>query len=273
MNGSLKYTTAQKITLKKCFYALLALLGFTFVMLCLIWYAVTGDDITIYNSTPFFHPFKILCAFSFVLFLCGFGFGGIIDIYKKNQTTILIKHFNLKYLIQFLILVFALALFFYSETLIPQLEISQQETEEGWFLNTLEIVLTITLTFCFIGVIFTVYMYIKDLINNRKDYIKIDEDKIEFFNSMCFTNENSSNEIDEFNSIKNENVKKVELQFEIGKSLKSLESIKFILKNKKEVVMDLEEMSLSSYDNVIQNEIKSRFKGVIIETSNLDKKK
>jgi hypothetical protein len=31
-------------------------------------------------------------------------------------------------------------------------------------------------------------------------------------------------------------------------------------------------MSLSSYDNVIQNEISSRFKGLISESSNLSKK-
>ena len=109
------------------------------------------------------------------------------------------------------------------------------------------------------------------LINNRKDYIKIDEDKIEFFNSACYTDEDSSNEIDEFNSIKNENVINVEFQFEIDDDVKSFESIKFILKNKKEVVMDLEEMSLSSYDNVIQNEISSRFKGLISESSTLMK--
>lgn len=270
MGNYLKYTTAQKITLKNCFYALLALLGFTFVILCFIWYITS--DLIVYNSTPFFHPFKILRAFSIVLFLCGFGFGGIIDIYKKNQTTILIKHFNLKYLIQFLILVFALTIYLYSELLIPQLEISQQETESGWFWNiliALGILLDVILYLIFI---IGVYISIKDLINNRKDYIKIDEDKIEFFNSKCFNNENLSNEIDEFNSIKNENVKKVELQFEIDDEVKSLESIKFILKNKKEVVMDLEEMSLSSYDNVIQNEISSRFKGLISESSNHNEK-
>lgn len=95
---------------------------------------------------------------------------------------------------------------------------------------------------------------------------------MEFFNSICFNNENSSNEIEEFTSIKNEEVKKVELQFEIDDEVKSLESIKFILKNKKEVMMDLGEMSLSSYDNVIKNEISSRFKGLIYESSNLNEK-
>ena len=270
MSDSLKYTTAQKITLKNCFYALLALLGFTFVTMCILW--IISSDSIVYNSTPFFHPFKIAEAFSIVLLLKGFGFGGIIDIYKKNQTTILIKHFNIKYLIQFLILVFAIATYIYSKSLIPQLEISQQETESGWLwniLNALDILLDVILCLIFI---IGVYISIKDLINNRKDYIKIDEDKIEFFNSICFNNENSSNEIDEFNSIKNENVKKVELQFEIDDEVKSLKSIKFILKNKKEVMMDLGEMSLSSYDNVIKHEISSRFKGLIYESSNLNEK-
>ena len=264
MSDSLEYTTAQKITLKNCFYALFALLGFTFVTMCILW--IISSDSIVYNSTPFFHPFKIAEAFSIVLLLKGFGFGGIIDIYKKNQTTILIKHFNIKYLIQFLILVFAIATYIYSKSLIPQLEISQQETESGWLwniLNALNILLDVILCLIFI---IGVYISIKDLINNRKDYVKIDKDKIEFFNSICHTDEDSSNEIDEFNSIKNENVKKVELQFKIDDDVKSLQSIKFILKNKKEVVIDLEEMSLNSYGNVIQNEISSRYNGMILET-------
>ena len=171
-----------------------------------------------------------------------------------------------------MILVFAIATYIYSKSLIPQLEISQQETESGWLwniLNALDILFDVILCLIFI---IGVYISIKDLINNRKDYIKIDEDKIEFFNSICYTDEDSSNEIDEFNSIKNENVINVEFQFEIDDDVKSFESIKFILKNKKEVVMDLEEMSLSSYDNVIQNEISLRFKGLISESSNLNEK-
>ena len=55
-------------------------------------------------------------------------------------------------------------------------------------------------------------------------------------------------------------------QFKIDDGVKSLQSIKFILKNKKEVVIDLEEMSLNSYGNVIQNEISSRYNGMILET-------
>ena len=83
MSDSLKYTTAQKITLKNCFYAPFALLGFTFVTMCILW--IISSDSIVYNSTPFFHPFKIAEAFSIVLLLKGFGFGGIIDIYKSNN--------------------------------------------------------------------------------------------------------------------------------------------------------------------------------------------
>ena len=39
-----------------------------------------------------------------------------------------------------------------------------------------------------------------------------------------------------------------------------------ILKNKKEVVIELEEMSLNSYGKLIQNEISSRYNGMILET-------
>lgn len=269
MNDSLKYTIAQKITFKNCFYALIFFKVFVLIVLCLVAVYGSRDENLAFTTTSFFHPFKIILSISIVLFVCGIGFGGIIDIYKKNRTTILIKHFNIKYLIQFLILFFAIATYIYSKSLIPQLEISQQETESGWLwniLNALGILFDVILCLIFI---IGVYIFIKDLINNRKDYIKIDEDKIEFFNSICNTDEDSSNEIEEFTSIKNEEVKKVELQFEIYNDVKSLESIKFILKNKKEVVMDLEEMSLSSYDNLIQDVISSRFKGLVTETSNL----
>ena len=113
------------------------------------------------------------------------------------------------------------------------------------------------------------------ILNNRKDYIKLNKDSIEFFdgNSLINDKENASQKNNIYlKSVDKKDIKKVELKFSVYESSKFLKSIKFILKNKKEVMMDLEEMNLSSYDNVIKNEISSRFKGLIYESSTLNEK-
>jgi hypothetical protein len=261
MSDSLKYTTAQKITLKNCFYALMALIVFTIIMLCLT--NIFGfRDSPAYKTTPFFEPFKIILSFSIVLFTLGQGFGGIIDIYKKNQSTILIKHFSLRYFIQYSIIALALYLFIYSIGIMNSIEI---KVDPDWAYGELGII-----KYLMIGVLIIVIVSaLISILNNKKDYIKIDTEGIEFFdsNSLIHDKENTSqkNNIDLI-SVNKKDVKKVELKFSVYKSSKFLKSIKFILKNKKEVVMDLEEMSLSSYDKVIQNEISSRYNGMILET-------
>ena len=264
MNDSLKYTTAQKITLKNCFYALIFFKVFVLIILCLVAVYGSKDENLAFTTTSFFHPFKIILSISIVLFLCGVQFGDIIDIYKKSQSTILIKHFTLKYFLQFTIIALAVYLFFYANSLIILIETTESSAKSNWF--------SIAFEYFMIGVFI---VNISMLYNKRKYYIKLNKDSIEFFdgNSLINDKENASqkNNID-LKSVDKKDIKKVELKFEVYKSSKFLKSIKFILKNKKEVVMDLEEMSLSSYDNVIKNEISSRFKGLISESSNLNKK-
>lgn len=262
MSDLLKYTTAQKITLKNCFYALLALIGFTLVVLCVIAIYEGREQSPAFTTTSFFHPFKIILSFSIVLFTCGVGFGGIIDIYKKNQSTILIKHFALRYFIQFTIYAFAIYLFYYSNNLMKSIEI---KVAPDWAYNT-----TRFFEYLISGVfIILIVVALISILNNRKDYIKIDTEGIEFFNGnfLIYDKENTiPKNNNNLKSINKKDTKKVELKFGVGKSSKFLKSMKFILKNKKEVVIDLEEMSLNSYGNVIQNEISSRYNGMILET-------
>ena len=268
MNDSLKYTTAQKITLKNCFYALIFFKVFVLIVLCLVAVYGSRDENLAFTTTSFFHPFKIILSISIVLFVCGVGFGGIIDIYKKSQSTILIKHFTLKYFLQFTIIALAVYLCFYASSLENLIETTKSSAKSNWF--------SIAFEYFMIGVFIVIIIsMLYSILNNRKDYIKLNKDSIEFFdgNSLINDKENASqkNNID-LKSVDKKDIKKVELKFKVYKSSKFLKSIKFILKNKKEVVMDLEEMSLSSYDNVIKNEISSRFKGLIYESSNLNEK-
>ena len=268
MSNYLKYTTAQKITLKNCFYALIFLIVFVLIVLCLVAVYGSRDENLAFTTTSFFHPFKIILSISIVLFSCGVGFGGIIDIYKKSQSTILIKHFTLKYFLQFSIIALALYLYFYANSLENLIEITEASAKSNWFSLGLGYFIT---GVYIIGIIVGLY----EILNNRKDYIKFNKDSIEFFdgNSLIYDKDNTSqNDNNNFKSINKKDIKNVELKFRVYKSSKFLKSIKFILKNKKEVVMNLEEMSLSSYDNVIQNEISSGFKGLVSESSNLSKK-
>lgn len=128
------------------------------------------------QNTPFFHVYKVLLSAGIPLTLIGLILNSSsvlpIDLYSKNNSSYLFKNHLQTIVFKIMIIVVGLILWFLSSIFEPESKTPYTFSDY--------VLIFIGLVFI-LGILSQITLSIKSLIQNKKDYIFIDDDRIEWF--------------------------------------------------------------------------------------------
>jgi hypothetical protein len=181
------------------------------------------------QNTPFFHVYKVLLSAGITLIIIGLFLNSssvfTIDFYSKSKSSYLFKNHFQAILFKIMINVMGLILLFLSFIFEP-------ESKTPYTIS--DYILTFIGLIFILGILSKIKLSIKSIIQNKKDYIFIDDDRIEWFDDK-----NQS-----VHDIKISEIKRCEKLLEKTKKSPEIIGLSFSTIMGDELKIDFESMSL-----------------------------